>query len=157
MPLGQEGVHTDQRQRAVVLPALVVQALVLDLRTLVHLVHRAQHAAGGAIPGKSRRSEDYDDVRRTASSASRTGRLSISDPIGTGSELSPVQLVDLLPNKGRGFVDLLMHPLMHACCGGLFDGVACNLTTQTRIMVRKGDTRRNTNCSTAFIPELRRG
>jgi hypothetical protein len=54
-------------------------------------------------------------------------------------------------------VDLLMHPLMHACCGGLFDGVACNLTTQTRIMVRKGDTRRNTNCSTAFIPELRRG
>ena len=97
--------------------------------------------------------------RRTwnASSASRTGRLSISDPIGTGSGLSPVQLVDLLPNKGRVFVDLLMHPLMHACCGGLFDGVACNLTTQTRIMVRKGDTRRNTNRSTPFIPELRRG
>ncbi len=68
-----------------------------------------------------------------------------------------MQLVDLLPNKGRVFVDLLMHPLMHACCGGLFDGVACNLTTQTRIMVRKGDTRRNTNRSTPFIPELRRG
>ena len=34
------------------------------------------------------------------------GGLSISDPIGTGSELSPVQLVVLLPNKGRVFVDL---------------------------------------------------
>ena len=80
-------------------------------------------------------------------SAGQVGERSVQD----------VQLVDLLPNKGRVFVDLLMHPLMHACCGGLFDGVACNLTTQTRIMVRKGDTRRNTNCSTAFIPELRRG
>ena len=45
MVLGQEGVHADQRQAAVVLLVLVVQALFLDLAALVHGVHGAQHAA----------------------------------------------------------------------------------------------------------------
>src|SRR6056297_1825933 len=46
LPLGrQKSVHADDRQAAVVLAALVVQALVLDLAALVHRVHGAQHTA----------------------------------------------------------------------------------------------------------------
>jgi hypothetical protein len=41
----QVGVHADQRQRAVVLLGLVVEAFLLDLAALVHGVHGAEHAA----------------------------------------------------------------------------------------------------------------
>jgi len=43
--LGQEGVDADQRQAAVVLLVLVVLAFFLNLATLVHGVHGAEHAA----------------------------------------------------------------------------------------------------------------
>src|SRR3546814_14955140 len=51
--LGQERVDADQRQAAVVLLVFVVQALVLDLATLVHGVHGAEHTAAFAEDRKS--------------------------------------------------------------------------------------------------------
>ncbi len=41
----EERVHADDREGAVVLERLVVEALVLDLAALVHRVHRPEHAA----------------------------------------------------------------------------------------------------------------
>ena len=41
----QERIHADQWQRAIVLLALVVQALFLNLAALVHRIHRTEHAA----------------------------------------------------------------------------------------------------------------
>ena len=42
---GQEGIHADQRQAAIVFLVLVGHRLILDFAALVHGVHRAEHAA----------------------------------------------------------------------------------------------------------------
>ena len=39
--LRQEGIHTYQRQRTIMLLALVEKALILNLASLIHGVHRA--------------------------------------------------------------------------------------------------------------------
>ena len=62
----QEGVDADDGQFAAVLERLVVQRLLLDLRALVHALHRAQHAAALA------------ERRNSASTASSTRSVSSS-------------------------------------------------------------------------------
>lgn len=58
-----------------------------------------------------------------------------------GRELSspPVhQLVELLPNKGRAFIELMMHPLALSYAEHAFRGARFNLATQAGMLLRRG-------------------
>lgn len=52
--------------------------------------------------------------------------------------LPPFQLVQFTPNKGRAFIDLLMHPTSLEYCRGIYGEIPFSLTIQVGSIVRPG-------------------
>lgn len=53
-------------------------------------------------------------------------------------QLPPLQLIRFTPNKGRVFIDLMMHPTAAVYLKHVFKGVPYNVATQAGTILRKG-------------------
>ena len=62
------------------------------------------------------------------------------------------QSVDLLPNKGRPFIDLLHKPVIHEYAAHLFRGEPYNLASEDGVILRKGGTAQVMHADQQAVP-----
>jgi len=68
--------------------------------------------------------------------------------------LPPLQQIGFLPNKGREFIELCMHPLSQLYLQHVFHGIPYNLASQTGTILRKGATEMVVHADQQALPFL---
>lgn len=87
----------------------------------------------------------------TLGTQSRTGKTWIGS-VPAGEAIPAWQGVNMLPNKGSEFIDLLLHPLPRAYCAGLFGGVPFHLGSSTGLILRNGAEPMVVHADQQYIP-----
>jgi ectoine hydroxylase-related dioxygenase (phytanoyl-CoA dioxygenase family) len=68
--------------------------------------------------------------------------------------LPPLQQIDFLPNKGRVFIDLCIHPVSQLYLRHVFNGIPYNLVSQAGSILRKGATQMVIHADQQALPFL---
>lgn len=87
----------------------------------------------------------------TLGNQSRTGKTWIG-AVPPNEPIPAWQGVNMLPNKGREFIDLFAHPLPRAYCAGLFGKVPFHLGSSTGLILRKGAEPMVVHADQQYIP-----
>ena len=94
---------------------------------------------------------ERDQQVATLGNQSRTGKTWIGGT-ATNQAIPSWQGVNMLPNKGREFIDLLLHPIPRAYCQGIFGNPNFHLGSSTGLILRKGAEPMVVHCDQQYIP-----
>lgn len=94
---------------------------------------------------------ERDQGVATLGNQSRTGKTWIGG-VDSNDEIPCWQGINMLPNKGKEFIDLFKHPIPIAYCNGVFGGVPFHLSSSTGLIVRKGAQPMAVHADQQYIP-----